>query len=142
MIDMKATERIKRGSSEWMLTLVVLLVWGSGCQHAGEVGTPNSKDDVAFGSLGFESDSFELSSTKEKQAKVFEALFLGKEGYRIPGGPEPDQLRAFFSDLRESYFLRAEGIDYSLVSKQYHTFTHAMDVMIATHALLRSGGAV
>ena len=142
MIDMKATDQIKRGSSGWMLSLVFLLVWGSGCQHAGEVRTAKSKEDVAFGSLGFESDSFELSSTKERQAEVFEALFLGKEGYRIPGGPEPDQLRAFFSDLRESYFSRAEGIDYSVIGKQYHTFTHAMDVMIATHALLRSGGAV
>ena len=142
MIDMKATERIKRGLSGWMLPLLFLLLWGAGCQPAGEVETPKSKEDVTFESLGFESDSFELSSTKESQIKVFEALFLCKEGYRIPGGPEPDQLRAFFSDLRESYFSRAEGIDYSVIGKQYHTFTHAMDVMIATHALLRSGGAV
>lgn len=142
MIDMKANDQIKIGSSGWMLPLVFLLVWVSGCYPAGEVGPPKSKEEVTFESLGFESDSFELSSTKESQVEVFEALFLGKEGYRIPGEPEPDQLMAFFSDLRESYFSKAEGIDYSLVSKQYHTFTHAMDVMIATHALLRSGGAV
>ena len=97
---------------------------------------------VTFESLGFESDSFELSSSKDRQLEVFEALFIGKDGYRIPGHPDPAQLRAFFRDLRESYFLKAEGIDYDLIKRQYHTFTHAMDVMIATHALLRSGGGV
>ena len=125
-----------------MFLLLFLLLFGVGCQPRGEFGKPESKEEVSFESLGFESDSFELSSTKESQTKVFEALFFGKDAYRIPGEPEPERLMAFFSDLRKSYFIRAEGIDHSLIGKQYHTFTHAMDVMITTHALLRSGGAV
>jgi hypothetical protein len=142
MIEMKAIDRIKRGSPIWALSLAVSLVWLVGCQHRGQVRSLDSTDVIAFESLGFESDSFELSSTKESQMKVFETLFIGKDGYRIPGDPGPARLRAFFSDLRESYFRKAEGLDYSIVGKQYHTFTHAMDVMITTHALLRSGGAV
>ena len=142
MIIMKATEGIKRDSSARALSFSFLLVWLGGCQPQGEVQSPDSTDVIAFESLGFESDSFELSSTRESQLKVFETLFVGKDGYRIPGDPDPARMLAFFSDLRESYFLRAEGIDHSVVGKQYHTFTHAMDVMIATHALLRSGGAV
>jgi hypothetical protein len=142
MIEMKAIDRIKRGSPIWALSLAVSLVWLVGCQHRGQVRSPDSTDVIAFESLGFESDSFELSSTKESQMKVFETLFIEKDGYRIPGDPGPARLRAFFSDLRESYFRKAEGLDYSIVGKQYHTFTHAMDVMITTHALLRSGGAV
>ena len=98
-------------------------------------------EEVAFDSLGFESDSFALSSTKESQLKVFETLFVKEGGYDLPGDPDPVRLRAFFRDLRESYFIKAEGIDYTLVRRQYHTFTHAMDVMLAMHGLLRSGGA-
>ena len=33
-------------------------------------------------------------------------------------------------------------IDYSIIRREYHTFTHAMDVMVTTHALLKSGGGV
>ena len=93
-------------------------------------------------SLTLESDSFELSSTHESQMAVFEALFIDEGSYRIPGDPAPARLRSFFEEIRESYCRKAEGIDYTLIGKQYHTFTHAMDVMIVTHALLRSGGGV
>ncbi len=123
--------------------LVPMMAFLASCQPLPDDSlSSNSGDAVTFDSLGFESDSFELSSTKARQSEVFEALFIGKDGYRIPGDPDPDRLRSFFSDLRESYFLKAEGIDYALIKRQYHTFTHAMDVMIATHALLRSGGGV
>ena len=123
--------------------LVLLLSCLVCCQHpAPDPTSSKSGDAVTFESLGFESDSFELSSTKDRQMEVFEALFIGKDAYRIPGDPDPDRLRAFFSDLRDSYFLTAEGIDYALIKRQYHTFTHAMDVMLAAHALLRSGGGV
>ena len=93
-------------------------------------------------SLTLESDSFGLSSTHESQMAVFEALFIDEGRYRIPGDPDPARLRSFFEEIRESYYRKAEGIDYTLIGKQYHTFTHAMDVMIVTHALLRSGGGV
>ena len=116
------------------MILTLLFLGLSGCRHS--TVTPS------FESLGFESDSFELSSTHESQMSVFEALFMTPEGYKLPGNPDPLRLKAFFRDVRQSYFRKAEGIDYSIIGKQYHTFTHAMDVMITTHALLRSGGAV
>ncbi|MDC0157885.1 3',5'-cyclic nucleotide phosphodiesterase [Verrucomicrobia bacterium] len=123
--------------------LVPIMAFLASCQPLpDDPSSPDSADSITFESLGFDSDSFDLASTKERQLKVFEALFMGKDGYRIPGDPDPARLRAFFSDLRESYFLKAEGIDYALIKRQYHTFTHAMDVMITTHALLRSGGGV
>ena len=123
--------------------LLLLLSCLASCQPAGQTtSTDESTEGATFESIGFESDSFELSSTKQSQLAVFDTLFVNKDGYRIPGDPDPARLRAFFADLRESYFQKAEGIDYSLIRKQYHTFTHAMDVMISTHALLRSGGAV
>jgi hypothetical protein len=123
-------------------TLSLIAVCLIGCQAEFQTEAPISTGSPTFDSLGFESDSFELSSTQESQLEVFETLFNGKDAYRIPGDPEPARLRAFFSDLRESYFQKAEGIDLTIVGKQYHTFTHAMDVMITTHALLRSGGGV
>lgn len=139
---MKKTDPINRRSFIWALPLVVSFFWFGGCQPSVDVQSPLSADGDTFESLGFESDSFELSSTEESQLVVFETLFVEKDGYRIPGDPEPERLRAFFKDLRESYFRKAEGVDYSIVGKQYHTLTHAIDVMIATHALLRSGGGV
>ena len=123
--------------------LLLLLSCLASCQPAGQAtSTDESTEGATFESIGFESDSFELSSTKQSQLTVFETLFVNKDGYQIPGDPGPVRLRAFFSDIRESYFQKAEGIDYSLIGKQYHSFTHAMDVMITTHALLRSGGGV
>ena len=140
-------EMIKRIKSPQVIhaaPLLLLLSCLAGCQPDGQ--TPISPEStgggITFESIGFETDSFELSSTKQSQLAVFDTLFVNKDGYRIPGDPDPARLRAFFADLRESYFWKAEGIDYTLIRKQYHTFTHAMDVMISTHALLRSGGAV
>ena len=139
--DMMTRTNRMNGFSKWGLVLLVAFL--ASCQPPTQDPlSSDSADAITFESLGFESDSFDLASTKELQLKVFEALFIGKDGYRIPGDPDPDRLRAFFSDLRESYFLKAEGIDYALINRQYHTFTHAMDVMITTHALLRSGGGV
>jgi hypothetical protein len=142
MIATVIIKRLQEISPIRVPTLSLLAACLIGCQA--ELQTDQSISIVAptFESLGFESDSFELSSTLKSQLGVFETLFNGKDGYRIPGDPEPDRLRAFFSDLRESYFQKAEGIDHTIVGKQYHTFTHAMDVMITTHALLRSGGGV
>ena len=49
--------------------------------------------------------------------------------------------KALFAEIREGYFLKTEGID-EHIRREYHTFTHAMDVMVTTHALLRGGAAV
>ena len=93
-------------------------------------------------SLNFESDAFQLSDSNDSQFNVFESLFLDNNAYQLPGNPTKENLYAFFKELRKGYFQKDEGIDYSFVRKEYHTFTHAMDVMITTHALLNSGGAV
>ena len=95
-----------------------------------------------LGALDLTSDAFELSSTRESQLLVFNSLFNGVDGYRLPGNPSADTLLEFFNELRNGYLQKDEGIDYSHIRKEYHTFTHAMDVLITTHALLNSGGAV
>ena len=64
------------------------------------------------------------------------------DGYELPGNLDPQSLRAFFDELRLGYFFKADEIDYSIIRREYHTFTHAMDVMVTTHALLKSGGGV
>ena len=137
-------KRIKSAQVMHAAHILLLTSCLAGCQPAGQapVSPESTGGGITFESIGFETDSFELSSTKQSQLAVFETLFVNKDGYRIPGDPDPTRLRAFFTDLRESYFWKAEGIDYTLIRKEYHTFTHAMDVMISTHALLRSGGAV
>ncbi|MDC3336172.1 3',5'-cyclic nucleotide phosphodiesterase, partial [Opitutales bacterium] len=97
---------------------------------------------ISINELGFASNAFELSVSKNSQLDVFDSLFLDKGAYKLPGNPDKQKLHAFFEELREGYFNKDEGIDYSIIRKEYHTFTHAMDVMITTHALLQSGGGV
>lgn len=92
--------------------------------------------------INFSSDAFVLSDSEKSQLAVFDSLFLNEDGYKLPGNPDKESLHAFFEDLRKGYFQKDVLIDYNFVRKEYHTFTHAMDVMITTHALLNSGGAV
>ena len=74
------------------LTLVPLLACLVSCQPLEQDPlSSDSADAITFESLGFESDSFDLASTKDRQLEVFEALFIGKDGYRIPGDPDPDR---------------------------------------------------
>lgn len=142
MSDMSMIKAIKPLQLILSICFCILFACLTSCLTLQDSSSSEVTDAVTFESLGFESNSFELSSTKQSQLEVFEALFIGKDAYRLPGDPDPVRLRAFFSDLRESYFRKAEGIDYTLIKRQYHTFTHAMDVMVTTHALLRSGGGV
>ena len=100
------------------------------------------RSNVIEDEIGFISDAFEFSDTRESQLAVFDSLFFGQAGYELPGNPDPQSLRAFFDELRSGYFFEAEEIDYSIIRREYHTFTHAMDVMVTTHALLKSGGGV
>ena len=92
--------------------------------------------------IDLSSDAFVLSDSEKSQLTVFDSLFLNEDGYKLPGNPDKESLRAFFEDLRKGYFQKDVLIDYNFIRKEYHTFTHAMDVMITTHALLNSGGAV
>jgi hypothetical protein len=127
------------------LALIVFLFFCS-CQNEADLNTQAEEVLViksnALGVLDLTSDAFELSSTKESQLLVFNSLFNGVDGYRLPGDPSADTLLEFFNELRNGYLQKDEGIDYSHIRKEYHTFTHAMDVMITAHALLNSGGAV
>jgi hypothetical protein len=92
--------------------------------------------------LGLSSDPFRFSDSIESQLAVFESLFTGKTGYKLPGNPDPQSLRIFFHELRNGHLLKSDELDYTIIRKEYHTFTHAMDVMVTTHALLESGGGV
>ena len=102
----------------------------------------SSKKIFSLDDFALSSDAFEFSNSKKSQLAVFDSLFVNDKGYKLPGNPDEATLHAFFDDLRQGYLKKDEGIDYSVIRKEYHTFTHAMDVMITTHALLSSGGAV
>jgi len=125
-----------------VLSLLALIA----CENTSTLPSLNNEisanDMLVCESLNFESDAFQLSDSNDSQFNVFESLFLDNDAYQLPGNPTRENLYAYFKDLREGYFQKDEGIDYSFVRKEYHTFTHAMDVMITTHSLLNSGGAV
>lgn len=130
--------------AKYLAPMVLLLF--SACQNEPDLSSPveevSEVISQTLGDLDLTSDAFELSSTKESQLLVFNSLFNSPNGYRLPGNPSADTLIEFFNDLRNGYLQKDEGIDYSHIRKEYHTFTHAIDVMITTHALLESGGAV
>jgi hypothetical protein len=124
----------------------LLILFLFGCEK-----TSNSVDSkldkstqnlIVCETLDFSSDAFILSNSKKSQLALFDSIFLDQGGYKLPGNPSTETLHAFFDDLRQGYLRKDSGIDYSFIRKEYHTFTHAMDVMITTHALLSSGGAV
>ena len=127
-----------------IITLIIFLFVS--CQKNTELIEKRVVDSPPFlfsiGDFGLSSNAFEFSNSKKSQLAVFDSLFVNDKGYKLPGNPDEATLHAFFDDLRQGYFNKDEGIDYSVIRKEYHTFTHAMDVMITTHALLSSGGAV
>ena len=132
--------------------MISLLAFLGGCDdaattHEGDpsldqssVGLDKNTSIPTFDSLSLDDDPFIHSSTKDSQTAVVKALFNDGKGYRLPGSgshvPE-----ALLAEIREGYFLKTEGID-EHIRREYHTFTHALDVMITTHALLRGGGGV
>ena len=130
----------------YKIVIPVLVFLITSCQEI----PVSSQDDGFRDSIGLSSalkfdlssNAFQLSDTKESQLAVFDSFFSSSDGYKLPGNPSKIKLHAFFDELRNGYFMKDEGIDYSHIRKEYHTFTHAMDVMITTHALLESGGAV
>ena len=86
-------------------------------------------------------NAFEVCQSKELEKETF-LKFFTEGGYAIPGNPKPDALDGFFEEVREGYSVETVGLDYSLIKREYHTFTHAMDVMISTHALFEAGAGV
>lgn len=98
-------------------------------------------DAHTFQSLGFSSDPFSFASTQSSQLAVFRALFDPETGYRVSGPQSSENLEAFFADVRKGYMLKDPDVD-PHARREYHTFTHAMDVMVTTHAFLQAGAAV
>ena len=91
--------------------------------------------------LSLSSDPFALCSTEQSQKAVFETLFLSNDSYRIPGNPNKESLHSFYDDLQKGYFSKNNTLNSPLIQKGYHTFTHAIDVLATTHALLECGGS-
>jgi hypothetical protein len=98
--------------------------------------------DISKNSLTLDSDPFELCESKQSELAIFNALFLDKNGYKLPGNPDPKLLLSVFNDLRDAYHQQDEILVSELIQKKYHTFTHAIDVLVTTHALLQNGGSI
>ena len=128
-----------------ILKLVLLMagsLWGmvlSSCteQNASRSQTPFS----GFEDFDLSTNAFEVCQSKESEKEAFLSFF--SEGiYRIPGDPEEEALDKFFEAVRAGYFEETLDLNYSSIKREYHTFTHAMDVMITTHALLKDGAEI
>ena len=91
-----------------------------------------------LGGFNLSTNAFQICNTKESEKETF-LKFFSEGGYSIPGDPEIETLSAFFEELREEYSHETVDLDYSLIKREYHTLTHAMDVMISTHALFAGG---
>ena len=87
-----------------------------------------------LGGFNLSTNAFQICNTKESEKETF-LKFFSEGGYSIPGDPEIETLSAFFEELSEEYSHETVDLDYSLIKREYHTLTHAMDVMISTHAL-------
>ena len=98
--------------------------------------------DISKNSLTLDSDPFELCESNQSELAVFNALFLDENGYKLPGNPDPKFLLSVFNDLRNAYHQEDEILASELIQKKYHTFTHAIDVLVTTHALLQNGGSI
>ena len=96
---------------------------------------------TALHELTLDSDPFTLCSNHRSQKAVFEAIFSNKNAYRIPGNPSKESLSTFYDDLQKGYDSENNTLGSHLIQKGYHTFTHAIDVLTTTHALLECGGS-
>ena len=132
-------------SSAWMIPVICgfLTILTPACTECDLVKDDNATGPLppTFGNLSLESDPFVNAATKDSQLAVLHALFDPKAGYRLPGTYDKAKLEALFLDIRAGYFVKTEGID-EHIRREYHTFTHAMDIVVTTHGLLRGGGAV
>ena len=99
-------------------------------------------EDKYQDSLSLKSDPFSLSSTHSKQLEIYQSLFLNNDcPYKLPGNLSLETKLRLFEEIREGYFTKSVFLDHE-IKKYYHNFAHAMDVMITTHVLLKSGGAI
>jgi len=134
----------------WRILSAFLLLFGNSCStdlvenSESEVNGKVRHEGVLTSShidLSLSSDPFALCSTEQSQKAVFETLFLSNDSYRIPGNPNKESLHSFYDDLQKGYFSKNNTLNSPLIQKGYHTFTHAIDVLATTHALLECGGS-
>jgi hypothetical protein len=128
-----------------ILKLVILMagiLWGMVLSSCTEQNVPRPQTPfLGFEDFDLTTNAFEVCQSKESEKEAFLSFF--SEGmYRIPGDPGEEALDKFFEEVRNGYFQETAGLDYSLIRREYHTFTHAFDVMITTHSLFESGAGV
>ena len=137
-------------SKFWHMLPAFLFLLGSSCSSdLVETSESDLNGKVHHGSvlstppidLTLSSDPFALCSTEQSKKAVFETLLLSNGSYRIPGNPNNESLISFYDDLQEGYLLKNNTLGSPLIQRGYHTFTHAIDVLATTHALLECGGA-
>ena len=137
-------------SKSWHMLPAFLFLLGSSCSSdLVETSESDLNGKVHHGSvlstphidLTLSSDPFALCSTEQSKKAVFETLLLSNGSYRIPGNPNNESLISFYDDLQEGYLLKNNTLGSPLIQRGYHTFTHAIDVLATTHALLECGGA-
>jgi hypothetical protein len=128
-----------------ILKLVILIagiLWGMVLSSCTEQNVSRSQTPFpGFEDFDLSTNAFEVCQSKESEKETFLKFFM-EGGYTIPGNPKPDALDRFFEEVRAGYFEETEGLDYSLIKREYHTFTHAMDVMITIHALFEAGAGI
>ena len=92
--------------------------------------------DLTFKTLAdINADAFALGETKEMQQKLLNALFADDKdnSYTLNGTTE--NLIYFLSEIKNGYInAKIEG-----AYKSYHTFAHALDVMLTCHCMLETG---
>ena len=128
-----------------ILKLVILIagiLWGMVLSSCTEQNVSRSQTPFpGFEDFDLSTNAFEVCQSKESEKEAFLSFF--SEGmYRIPGDPGEEALDKFFEAVRAGYFEETVGLNYSSIKREYHTFTHAMDVMITTHALLKDGAEI
>lgn len=128
-----------------ILKLVILMtgtLWGIVLSSCSEKADPQSESlSSNLGVFDLSTNTFEVCKSKKSGKETF-LSFFSKGGYSVPGNPGVDTLTKFFEEIRAGYSQETDDLNYSIIKREYHTFTHAMDVMIATHSLLQNGAAV
>ena len=128
-----------------MCVLFLSLSLICGCQDPG--GSNNELSSIQESNnsgnlLVFFRDPFELSKSYKSQIAIFESIFLNPTKYKFSSSTKESSLHSFFNDLRNGHFIKTVDINHSYIRKEYHTFTHAMDVLLTTHTFLKSGAEV
>jgi hypothetical protein len=136
--------RVKNCPKELSHILLLLLFFFSACEETGEEGSASQKGEIPEVEpslqLSLLTDPFVFQKKDDFGINVFRNLLVSKNHqYDLPGSVGPGQLQSLFKDVFASYRLEKDSIHPS-IKRQYHAFPHALDVLITTHSLLRSGG--